>query len=210
MTKAIFSPAYLPVDKKICNPSVPCRVMDSMKILSLPLLAAGAVGLAATGGLIYATTTHSTPPTPTVADSPAPMTAPSPAPAASDSSTLVAANTVTPPPVSTNSATATPSPAPPQGQGKHGQGGGQKGKKIQHILDQLNLSDTQKQQIAQIRQSNLGHKQEKQAIMAVLTPQQQAAFEQLRGPHGKPGGKHYQAPASSPTGTMTSSGSATS
>lgn len=183
-----------------------------MKILSLPLLAAGAVGLAATGGLIYATTTHSTPPTPTVADSPAPMTAPSPAPAASDSSTLVAANTVTPPPMSTNSATATPPPPPPQnhhGQGKHGQGGG-KGQKMQHILDQLNLSDTQKQQIAQIRQSNLGHKQEKQAIMAVLTPQQQAAFEQLRGPHGKPGGKHYQAPASSPTGTMTSSGSATS
>jgi Spy/CpxP family protein refolding chaperone len=48
-----------------------------------------------------------------------------------------------------------------------------------HLLEQLGLSDTQKTQIEQIKQTTPKGKARKQAIMAVLTPPQLAQLKQL-------------------------------
>jgi Spy/CpxP family protein refolding chaperone len=47
-----------------------------------------------------------------------------------------------------------------------------------HVLQQLGLSDAQKAQIKQIRQSTPKGKERRQAIMAVLTPEQKTQLKQ--------------------------------
>jgi Spy/CpxP family protein refolding chaperone len=51
-------------------------------------------------------------------------------------------------------------------------GNGQRAKKIKAALDQLDLTDSQKQQIQQIRANTQPGKERRQQIMAVLTPDQ--------------------------------------
>jgi Spy/CpxP family protein refolding chaperone len=64
---------------------------------------------------------------------------------------------------------------------------------MQRMFDQLGLTDAQKQQIAQIRQTVTDRQQRREAIRNVLTPEQQAKWEQLRAQFrtnsgGGPGG----------------------
>jgi Spy/CpxP family protein refolding chaperone len=61
-----------------------------------------------------------------------------------------------------------PSATAPSG----GDGNGQRGEKLKAALEQLNLSDAQKQQIQQIRANTQPGKERRQQIMAVLTPEQ--------------------------------------
>ena len=61
-----------------------------------------------------------------------------------------------------------PSATAPSG----GDGNGQRGEKLKAALEQLNLSDAQKQQIKQIRANTQPGKERRQQIMAVLTPDQ--------------------------------------
>ena len=65
---------------------------------------------------------------------------------------------------STNAASAT---APSEDGGK-----GQRAEKMKAALEQLDLSDAQKQQIQQIRANTQPGKERRQQIMAVLTPDQ--------------------------------------
>jgi periplasmic protein CpxP/Spy len=51
-------------------------------------------------------------------------------------------------------------------------GNGQRAEKMKAALEQLNLSDAQKQQIQQIRANTQPGKERRQQIMAVLTPDQ--------------------------------------
>lgn len=60
------------------------------------------------------------------------------------------------------------------------------GGRMRFILGQLNLTDAQKMQIAQIRQNTTDHQQRRAAIMNVLTPEQRAKFQQLRTAAGAP------------------------
>lgn len=66
---------------------------------------------------------------------------------------------------------------------------------------ELGLTDAQKQQIEQIRQTVTDRTQRRAAIMAILTPEQQAKMEQMRsqwknrGPGGQ-GGQGNGVPAS--------------
>jgi Spy/CpxP family protein refolding chaperone len=49
-----------------------------------------------------------------------------------------------------------------------------------HLMDQLDLTDAQKQQIAQLRQTITDHKERHQAILKVLTPEQRTKLKELR------------------------------
>jgi Spy/CpxP family protein refolding chaperone len=53
---------------------------------------------------------------------------------------------------------------------------------MREILDQLNLTDAQRQRIGQIRQTVSGRTQRRQAIFNVLTAGQRVKFQQLRAP----------------------------
>ena len=68
----------------------------------------------------------------------------------------------------TSSSTNAPAATTPSGGG----GNGQRAEKMKAALEQLNLSDAQKQQIQQIRASTQPGKERRQQIMAVLTPDQ--------------------------------------
>ena len=54
------------------------------------------------------------------------------------------------------------------------------GKHHHHLLSQLNLTDAQKEQIAQIRQTVTDKKERHHAIMKVLTSEQRAQLKELR------------------------------
>jgi len=166
---------------------LPLTSTVEMKPLSLIL---GAVVVVAGGGIIYAlSSSHATktnvPATPSTSVSSA---APSPAPAAEPAP--VADNQPATAPDASN-ANAQPPAAPadasgnPPGQGAH-KGNG---KRMQQIFAQLGLSADQQKQIDQIRATITDHKQRREAIMQVLTPDQQAKFQQLRAQmqaqHGK-------------------------
>ena len=68
----------------------------------------------------------------------------------------------------TSGGTNAPSATAPSG----GDGNGQRGEKLKAALEQLNLSDAQKQQLQQIRANTQPGKERRQQIMAVLTPDQ--------------------------------------
>jgi Spy/CpxP family protein refolding chaperone len=68
----------------------------------------------------------------------------------------------------TSGSTNAPSATAPTG----GDGNGQRAEKMKAALEQLNLSDAQKQQIQQIRAKTQAGKERRQQIMAVLTPDQ--------------------------------------
>ncbi len=63
--------------------------------------------------------------------------------------------------------------------GGGGQGGG-RGAGMQRMFDQLGLTDDQKQQIAQIRQTVTDRQERRDAIQKVLTPEQQAKWQEMR------------------------------
>jgi Spy/CpxP family protein refolding chaperone len=70
---------------------------------------------------------------------------------------------------------------------------------MQQILSQLNLTDAQKQQIDQIRQTVTDRRERHEEIMKVLTPDQQAKFEQLRPRRYNGGGGGAPDSATTPT-----------
>jgi Spy/CpxP family protein refolding chaperone len=141
-----------------------------MKIL--PFIIIGLVGLTALGASIYIM--KSPAPHPQVAETTvAPLPTPPPPshpfaspPETTDQNTPPAQTTMASPP--TNSGYGQPL-MPGQGNGH-----------MQRFFDQLGLSDAQKQQIAQIRQTVTDRQQRRDAIRAVLTPDQQAKFDQMR------------------------------
>ncbi len=49
-----------------------------------------------------------------------------------------------------------------------------------HLVDQLDLTDAQKQEIAQVRQTVADHKARHQAILKILTPEQRTRLKELR------------------------------
>ena len=62
----------------------------------------------------------------------------------------------------------------------NGASSGERAQRMQKALAQLDLSETQKQQIDQIRQTVTDHKQRRDAIMNVLTPDQRTKLKQIR------------------------------
>lgn len=144
-----------------------------MKILLFTIL--GLVGLTAVGASIYIMKGPKTPPpqvveadstTPPSQPPPAPPPPPVPSPDVADQNPPPAQTSMTPPP-----------PGPDNGQP---QGPGGRGARMQQIYDQLGLTDAQKQQIAQIRQTVTDRQQRREAIRNVMTPEQQTQFDQLR------------------------------
>ncbi len=162
--------------------------IDEMKPLSLIM---GAVVVVVGGGIVYALSTSHAAKTngPVNPAANVASAAPSPAPAAV--TTPVADNQPAPGGSAPNAntqplaATADAPGNPPAQAGAH-QGNG---KRMQQIFAQLGLSADQQKQIDQIRASITDHKQRREAIMQVLTPDQQAKFQQLRAQmqaqHGK-------------------------
>lgn len=69
-------------------------------------------------------------------------------------------------------ANAPSSTAPADSEGNGSTGGGQHAGKWKAVFEQLALTDTQKQQIKQIRAGTQPGKERRQQIMAVLTPDQ--------------------------------------
>jgi len=149
-----------------------------MKIFSLPVLLIGFAVIIVGGGIIYAISLHpkavvaSAPP----ASAPAAVTTGS-VPSSGDNSPAPAPMASTGGPDQTN-AMASPG-APGQNGGFNGrpQGGGQR---MQQMMAQLGLTPEQQQQIQQIRATITDRQQRRDAIMQVLTPDQQAKFQQLR------------------------------
>jgi Spy/CpxP family protein refolding chaperone len=70
--------------------------------------------------------------------------------------------------------TASSPTAPDTGATTSGAGQGQRKERLKAALAQLDLSDSQKQQIQQIRSTVTDRKERRQQIMAVLTPDQKA------------------------------------
>jgi Spy/CpxP family protein refolding chaperone len=68
----------------------------------------------------------------------------------------------------TSASTNAPSATAPSGD----ESNGQRGEKLKALLEQLDLSDAQKQQIQQIRANTQPGKERRQQIMTVLTPDQ--------------------------------------
>lgn len=95
---------------------------------------------------------------------------------------------------------------PPTGNSGTPPGGDPSGKpKHPHpdFLSQLNLTDAQKAQIAQIKQNTPDHKQAHEQIMALLTPDQKAQLKQLHEQWRKDhpnAGKHGQGGAGGTNG----------
>ncbi len=86
-------------------------------------------------------------------------------------------------PSQTPSNTSPANAAEPNGGGRHWGGGGAAGGRGgggQQILSQLDLTSDQKQQIAEIRSTITDRKARHDAMMNVLTPDQQAKYEELR------------------------------
>jgi Spy/CpxP family protein refolding chaperone len=72
-----------------------------------------------------------------------------------------------------------------------GNGGGGQAEKLQHLKDamaQLDLTDTQKQQIKQIRATVTDKTQRRQQVMAVLTPEQKQKLIQILMQYRNSGG----------------------
>lgn len=156
-----------------------------MKLFSLPFLAIGFGTILVAGGIVYA-----------VSGSSNKMTVSSPNSAAYDASATTSG-------VGANDA----SPGTMNDQGSASSPNGQRGQHMRQMFAQLGLTDAQKQQIQQIRQTVTDRQQRREQIMSVLTPDQRAKLEQLRaehkgglGPH--PGaGPGTGAPASPPLKT---------
>ncbi len=159
-----------------------------MKLFSLPVLLAGAAIVIVGGGIIFAmnSATHK----PVVVAS---------QPSAPDNTSGASASTdnTAPAPVATTDSNATPPPpaqANPGGwpggnggngwNGGGGPNGGQRGgggQRMQQMFAQLGLSPDQQQQIDTIRaNTSLSRQDRRAAIMKVLTPDQQAKYQQLR------------------------------
>jgi len=176
-----------------------------MKNLLLPIVVIALVGITAVGATVYVMKGSSTP---AVVTAPAPTTpalsAPTPLPPAPA--------TETPGTPAPTTATLTPTPGnDPQNPGMSAE----RQQRMQQFLDrmaqQLNLTDAQKQQIAQIRANTaLDRQQRREAMRNVLTPDQQAQWEQMRaqmrnrrgggqGGPGGPGGGQNAAPAPATT-----------
>ncbi len=151
-----------------------------MKLFSVPYLLAGflTIGAGFTGSLTGCSKTPEIPPKP-IGSSSSNTQATSVDNAASSNLSTDSSK----PEVSAN---AEPGQTAPSGgmpdQGQHGGpgGDGQRGQRMQQMFAQLGLTDAQKQQIKQIRQSTTDRQQRREAIMKILTPEQQAKFQELR------------------------------
>jgi Spy/CpxP family protein refolding chaperone len=155
-----------------------------MKTISFPVLLVAALVAIGGGGLIYALTAHfnAEPPKPVVIDVPPPPT-PAPAPVPVTEVTTPSPDTAPAPEASTNvSADAPPQPPVTNPQGNPGQNG--RGQHMQQMFAQLGLSADQQQQIQQIRSSITDRQQRHDAIMKVLTPDQQSKLQALRAQWG--------------------------
>jgi len=145
-----------------------------MKPFSLPFLILGLGAVLAVGGGVYAIS-------------------------GSHSKTLAANQDSSSNSASSQDSSATPSTEANNDNGNNGGGGNGNGgangggQHMQQMFAQLDLTDAQKQQLNQIRQTVTDRKQRREQIMNVLTPDQRAKFEQLRAEHkkgGGAGGKH--------------------
>ena len=149
-----------------------------MRIFSLPVLGLGAA-IVIGGGIIYALSGSShrhdvvavaQPAVPSVGGSGSSAgSAPSP-----DSSMPAPAPVVDSAPAAAAPATPTDNAPATNGNGRRHGGGGQR------LFSQLGLSADQQKQIQQIRSTITDRQQRRDAIMKVLTPDQQAKLQQLR------------------------------
>lgn len=145
-----------------------------MKTYLLPILIVALVGITGVGAAIYVMKGKSSENQIAVTDTnPLPhQVAPTPPPPAPPETT-----DQSPPPAQTAMTPPTP-PGNGYNNGQPGQGG--RGAGMQRMFDQLGLTDAQKQQIAQIRQTITDRQQRRDAIRNVLTPEQQTQWDQLR------------------------------
>ena len=96
--------------------------------------------------------------------------------------TALAVNAISPLPADTSVLSAPPGNSTASDGTNTGAPNGQtgSGQRRQHILQLLNLTDAQKQQIKQIRASTTDKKTRRQEIWQILTPAQQQQLKQLR------------------------------
>ena len=73
---------------------------------------------------------------------------------------------------------------PPGNQGQNGRGQ----QRMQQMIAQLGLTPDQQQQIQQIRATITDRQERREAIMKVLTPDQQVKYQQMRGQGRNRGG----------------------
>jgi Spy/CpxP family protein refolding chaperone len=191
-----------------------------MKIFSLPVII-GAVGAVAIAGglLVYATSGYTS------------YQKPHPAPANVATDSGAAPSTDGSAPAVDNNVTPSSNGSAPQANGGGWQGGNgyrqrdpnetpeqreqRRQQRMQQMAAALGLTDAQKAQMEQIRQTVTDRAQRRAAIMAILTPEQQAKMQQMRanggserhnrdGNGGAPGGTaNTMAPAGNTPATAT-------
>lgn len=162
-----------------------------MKIFSLPVILIAAVVVVGAGSLIYATSGYTDYRKP---KAPVATSQSGAAPISADGTAVSSDTSMT----STSGASSDTANSPSQSYAgnRGGQNGGpnnaereqRRQQRMQQMATELGLTDAQKQQMEDIRKTIPDRAQRHAAIMAILTPDQQAKMEQMRAQRGNRGG----------------------